>query len=217
GFTGALCNERISAVKVCNSTTCIHGECDETADVCVCHADDTNGHWSGLKCDVCLQQATGYFTGSQCNTCVRGYFGAYCDTACPCNKCNSRGSCSRVEGTCSCDASFATGFHGTASTGCASCQANYYGSNCKRKCTSEDCIHGGCNSEGSCVCDNDATLGFWTGPRCDRCVSSGRYYDLTSECKQCVANYYGASCDVQCDPAVTCSGNGACSNAGTCE
>ncbi|KAJ9468983.1 Cell death abnormality protein 1 [Diplonema papillatum] len=64
-----------------------------------------------------------------------------------------------------------------------------------------DCSgHGQCNANGTCVCTQDVSQGFWDG----------------ADCSACSATYYGGSCRQYCDAAVSCSGHGSCSSFGKC-
>lgn len=79
-WTGADC-----ATPTCTDSCNGHGTCS-APDTCACHADETNGFW----------------TGEYCNSCQEGYSGASCTFKnCP-SDCSGKGTCDGTTGTCTC-------------------------------------------------------------------------------------------------------------------
>eukprot|EP00760_Papus_ankaliazontas_P005445 PhM_4_TR1257/c0_g1_i2/m.81182 len=71
--------------------------------------------------------------------------------------------------------------------------------------------HGDCgfgDGAPSCICHSNDTHGYWSGSKCDVCISTD--FLLSSGCTQCVPNRYGRTCSVECRDESTCHGRGAC-------
>ncbi|KAL5017432.1 hypothetical protein ScPMuIL_007021 [Solemya velum] len=163
---------------------------------------------SGSRCD----QVTG-----GCVVCERGWTGDGCDVACP-SHCNDQG-CNKTNGTCvACDASWYGDYCGSQcsphcmlcfdATLCQRCEPGWYMeitrsrnqcANCPDHCEV-------CNNMDDCTTCQDG----WVGPRCqcsENCDGGLQKCDQnTGRCTAgCVQNYYGDSCDIQCDACLTCN------------
>ena len=196
---------------------------DACADVCyqgrtegrVCECD---ANWAGEDCSVpCPGASVVPCTGhGVCNDtrhgdgsciCAEGWQGSLCFTPCPgllvgVGVCSGHGTCT-ADATCRCHDARNTG-HWTGPL-CDACADLWLGEACDRTCplgqgSAVLCGgHGGCDPDTeSCICSEDAETGFW---------------DIASNCTECLAYYYGLECRVEC-PGGACF---PCSSHGTCD
>ncbi len=209
---GGLATGGCSCEKGCkNAGTC----CGDVDFACACLPD-----CSGKQCgsDGC---------GGFCGDCAEGL---YCDVGqcavdlCHPDPCAGNGSCSQVDGSCTCDSKFT----GKQCNACAAGLVDY------PKCTPDQCAgktgtcsgHGACQAiDGSCVCDT----GF-AGASCGACVLAGATWPAcTDPCagKVCTDDNpcTNDTCDatgackfiansLPCDDGDPCTQNDTCSTGG---
>ena len=220
GFAGAACAAECpgGAWLPCNG----HGRCDPGTGGCVCHRDETSGHWDGAACDVC----------------AGGWSGAMCAVQCPRNAsgvpCGPGlclvGQCLCPPGTCgrACDIA-------GASCDAAACPTGFYGAGCARRCPRDTndrlCgARGTCLARtygtGECACDagyTGATCSF----QCPRtaagvCGGHGVCVVEAGGCA-CFPGYGMRDCSKACPShrGLLCAGHGTCDDGpngrGTCE
>eukprot|EP01012_Entosiphon_sulcatum_P008570 TRINITY_DN14698_c0_g1_i1.p1 TRINITY_DN14698_c0_g1~~TRINITY_DN14698_c0_g1_i1.p1 ORF type:complete len:4384 (-),score=244.51 TRINITY_DN14698_c0_g1_i1:47-12031(-) len=228
GLYGSDCLQRCPGYpsNVCSG----HGTCFPYRygnGECVC-----NYGWRGLVCNKqCpggLENCTGH---GYCNdegtcTCLQFYAGTSCELACPgitasgISACNGHGTCN----------------DGPSGNGQCTCTAPYTGISCLHACpfmqsrTGALLIcsqHGSCDpTTASCQCNNNATLGHWSGANCDACIDgwhgsqcmfvcpAGRGQTNGTSC-QCFSGWGTQNCTVSCPGVSTntvCSGHGVCSD-----
>ncbi|TKC40626.1 hypothetical protein EI555_014045, partial [Monodon monoceros] len=151
--------------------------------------------------------------------CAAGTYGPNCSSVC---SCNSGGTCSPVDGSCTCK----EGWQGLDCT--LPCPSGTWGLNCNESCT---CANGAACSptDGSCFCtpgwlgDNcelpcpDGTFGLNCSERCD-CSHADGCDPVTGHCC-CLAGWTGIHCDSTCPPGhwgPNCSVSCSCENGGSC-
>ena len=198
----------------CSSCSIEGGVCDELG-VCYC-----NTGYAGPNCDracpgakngvPCGGSARGSCSGGEQGTglctCLLGYAGTECLTQCAGgadNPCSGHGTCSDVDGTCTCTTSRWDGYWG--GTTCDTCLSPFLLPTCNETCpgyipsSSVTCSgHGICNSNTRrCVCQVEKT-GSWFGVQCD----------------ECSPGFFGASCDLECPGGACnpCNGHGICND-----
>ena len=169
-----------------------HGVCtNHEVHFCDCHEDPVRGYW----------------TGAQCGACLPGFYGPACTEPCPggaCNPCSGHGYCDGgTEGTGACACWASPGEGHWVGHDCSGCAQGYYGAACALQCPggSLPCHgHGRCadglKGSGKCICDGNATHGFWAGP----------------DCAECRTGHYGPWCVETCRAAggELCAGHGTC-------
>lgn len=195
---------------------CVNGFCN-SAGQCVCETG-----WTGSSCDTCDLANDFYPDGN--GNCI------FCSREVTCNNqgnCNSTGrcecgpgysgpNCNNLEckpacqfGTCTEDTNLPDPVY-------CDCNSNWYGDACNVYCepTTTCNGHGSCRNDGSCQCES-----FWSVnpdcsvPLCDRCENGQCVLPFTCECD---TNFYGSNCDIFCESNTNCSGNGDCTQSGTC-
>ena len=215
-----------------------HGWCARASGWCECLSNGEGGFWS---------------EDGNCTECASGYYGDSCRLQCPgaaCRPCTGHGVCADGRGgsgRCACDAHW----HGAA---CAQCAPGWYGPDCQSACPRginpmdgsalAVCSgHGWCDDglsgSGHCACTWSAVLGFWTGLRCDECMSSYFGLGCTRRCPgpagqpcnahgvcrdgrtgdgrcRCGPGWGGTACGLPCPTTtgVPCDGHGVCADAG---
>ena len=178
-----------------------HGTCDTLTAACSCIDNEVDGHFGGLECNNCKDgyfgdscseicpSVSGTTSGREC-ACSEGWAWRDCSIECiggAGNPCNRNGVCNATnagDGTCICNIGF-RGFD--CSVRCAGHAA-----------TGKECSGNGiCSNDGSCTCNQDSTLGFWSPP----------------DCGSCLGEYFGLMCDQLCPKGpngLPCSGHGTC-------
>ncbi len=223
---GFLADGLACAADPCASFPCVHGTCavqaGQAACQCaagyagaLCDACATGFHPDGLACVadapcgdlVCVHGACqdsggqvscacdpGY-AGEHCDECAPGYHpdGLACvaDTACDPDPC-AHGSCAEVDGQAAC-----TCFEGYAGDLCDACAPGYRpeGLACVPD-VADPCDPNPCDEPNRSVCRAEGD-GF-------TCECDPGFHEEDDACVE----------DVVCDPATTCSGNGACTGVG---
>ena len=194
-----------------------------------CVNDRVEGHWMGTFCSECMPRWSGgnCLTFTACKmegecvhgtcgadgfcSCEAGYYGNTCDTPCDADTCLNGGLCNTEYQLCdstggvpqSCESweqnkicSCVGGFGGEF---CGQCGEGLWGASCTKECL---CSSQPCHEEtGECQCWQSDLLGFYTGETC-------------SECEE---DYFGSDCITYCNPDLTCTGHGTCTQSGTCQ
>ncbi|KAL5016207.1 hypothetical protein ScPMuIL_005796 [Solemya velum] len=212
GYWGIQCSRECG-------THCGDDGCNrETA---VCTGCDTGRH--GARCqDACSQACVGGCGqyDAVCNDCVDGFYGGFCNLACNINcnvnMCHQNGTCTdgcaerwtgpMCDRPCGIDHCSRCRESGETVV-CVQCDSPYTGSDCSQRCP-ENCVSyqcTDCDSMDDCTTCQDG----WAGPRCqcnENCEGGLQGCDQNAgRCKVgCVQNYYGDSCDVQCDVCLRC-------------
>lgn len=195
---GTNCETSCTATANCNG----HGACDQ------------NG---ACKCDL-------GWVGKHCDDCAADVFPKPGGTDDPCTlyitkkTCHNHGNpnylykkSSRFPGMCICDTNFDDG------SNCDRCTVNWYGDNCDKFCTGEQCYRGRCSDQGTCICEDG-----WFGDNCDSscggeviCSGHGacvvdRWTKVHQKC-QCEEGYSGVDCDISApmSSGSICNGRGA--------
>ncbi|KAJ8790362.1 hypothetical protein J1605_021439 [Eschrichtius robustus] len=190
--------------------------------VAVCARGSHQGRtgYTGENGPRCGLLESRYLEGEVCAVpCAAGTYGPNCSSVC---SCNSGGTCSPVDGSCTCK----EGWQGLDCT--LPCPSGTWGLNCNESCT---CANGAACSptDGSCFCspgwlgDNcelpcpDGTFGLNCSERCD-CSHADGCDPVTGHCC-CLAGWTGIHCDSTCPPGrwgPNCSVSCSCENGGSC-
>jgi len=158
---------------------CGHGVCMPRRGLCLCPSSLSEGFWDGPSCTQCRS----------------GVYGSTCTSKCPVagiepEICAGHGKCRdgvMGDGTCACQLGWAS----------MDCSVRCPGS-LAQPCSS----HGVCQqSSVTCLCNNSAATGHWTGVNCQHCVYG----------------YFGTTCQLSCplSEGVVCSGHGNCYGSST--
>jgi hypothetical protein len=110
-YFGPVCLQKCTVELCRRRTPYINPQCNPATGVCECQ-DNTQGHWSGDVCAVCM----------------RGYWGPACKEEC---QCSGHGSCDMNTGECECFASAELGYY--SGQNCNQCANGYIGQNCERR------------------------------------------------------------------------------------
>jgi len=88
-------------------------------------------------------------------------------------------------------------------TNCQTCRSGFYGTNCTQcpNCKNNTFCNDSMSGNGQCICH----YGFNQNTNCGTCISG---FDITKNCSDCLANFYGADCSNYCN---TFCNNGYCS------
>eukprot|EP00760_Papus_ankaliazontas_P036488 PhM_4_TR8321/c2_g2_i4/m.21677 len=213
GYSGDRCTERNCTE---GTASCVNGKCSQNNTLCICHASDSFGHWSGDTCSECASNPDeGFWTGKKCNECRMGFSGPSCQSICVASiHCSGHGVCSSSSKRCECYQSTTLGFW--AGEDCNVCEKSYYGDNCTSICfASSTCSgHGTCTSVSNgnvCSCFGDAVRGYWSS-------SSVTPQSTTTFCDACQQGHSGTTCLANDAPSCTsgtcvhgmCDANGNC-------
>ncbi|KAL5016390.1 hypothetical protein ScPMuIL_005979 [Solemya velum] len=223
GWTGPMCD------RPCDIEHC--SRCRESVETVVCVQCDNP--FTGSECSQqCPENCVSCTSLSECVECKPGFHGETCDEICSdhCIECTSGTDCGRCE-----DGWYTTALGSSirgcsqCSEGCMNCTSGTTCEECYRgwfyrnykcsKCPSQ-CLFlitrsvSGVNLDQCTDCDSmdDCTTcqRGWAGPRCqcsENCDGGLQGCDQnTGRCTAgCEQNYYGDSCDVQCDACLTCN------------
>ena len=184
-FRGA---DLLAHATPCTGDCAGHGNCDVGRAVCVCFANDVDGHWDAA---------------THCVGCKEGFFGEDCTRECPggsCFQCTNRGVCHDGRygnGTCTCEGAYV-------GEACDRCRTGWYGVGCTLECPGGAAAP--CNGRGTCR-DGPAGDGV-----CECLASpSHGYWGSDTACRDCDAAHWGALCTKECvGGSKPCSGHGAC-------
>ena len=221
---GGSCNP-CSSNGVCNQGTSGDGSCS-------CFSDTVRGFWFGQNCSECAPNyfgtqcniicpgllsssavacfghgycgrdtggkclcETGFGNQSNCFDCDNAHFGSACSSTC--NGFVSAGAL--VGAPCS---GHGMCFSGNDGNGTCICDPGWATQNCSVQCPG----NGICSGNGTCSDTIDGT---------GRCTcTEGRF--ALPDCATCIANFTGASCEIDCLPLINPSTNEICSGHGRC-
>ena len=222
-----------SQVKVCGISCNVTGTvCDQYAcpstfwgSTCtgVCKGKTVNAYGVAVSCSGHGRCSDGMLGTGEC-FCDSGY-GADSCIECPggaTTPCNFHGTCSSVDGKCTCYNGYAAADCGTpcaggAITPCSAhgvcsqgstgdgtcvCEYGYLGVDCSSECpggASNICSgNGNCTTTGACVCEDSDDGGHWTG----------------TDCSTCIATWFGSKCHKTCPRSkisgFVCNSHGVC-------
>ena len=96
---------------------------------------------------------------------------------------------------------------GSCKAGVCECNKDRYGLFCESICTENICNSKGTEKcQGTCICHNDKTNGYWYGFDCSKCLG-----EQNSKTK----GYTGANCNISCENNY-CNNHGQCLGEQTC-
>lgn len=221
-FYGAKCERTCypDLVRVEDDATCVSlrsngGQCNICSGHGVCNNGDCEcdeGWYNGDRAQCsrtckggCLHGVCKLFNNIPGCLCEEGWKGTNCDIKCNC-----------VHGNCI--------LNFEEKTATCECNQKWRGPDCSIECPGDVIAcsgHGVCNSTGQCICDVSSA---WQGPSCncssafscsghgvcegDKCICSGNF--AGENCNRCKKHHWGSQCQLFCNPATTCHGNGKC-------